>query len=104
MNGEKIEMIPGAEMVREKMQTSNLGIPEISSVKVGARCTLALPVFFPHQADKDGRCSFCKAEVSKAKTNESCPSRPPIVGHFNKVFKLAHIRDGGDTVILKRVK
>lgn len=100
MNGEKIENIPGAEIVREKMHNSNPGIPEISKVQVGAHCTLAVPVRLSHQGSP---CHFCNAELDEAGQKEACPERAPIVGHFNKIFKLSAIKDGGETLILKRV-
>lgn len=97
MEKEKLER----ELVRETTHSANPGIPEITKVQVGARCTLALPVKLSHQGSP---CHFCKAELDEAGQKEACPERPMIVGHFNKIFKLAHIRDGGDTIILKRIR
>ena len=100
-NGKKIEHIPGAEMVGEKMQTQNPGIPEITKVQVGARCTLAMPVSPAHNGNP---CSFCGKKIKSGDKPEACPKRSMIVGHFNKIFKLSAIRDGGETLILKRVR
>lgn len=102
-NGEKVENITGAELVREKMHTQNPGIPEVKKVTIGSPCTLALPVRFPHQTDKEGVCDFCKTQIDSEKPREACPERAPIVGHFHKLYKLAAIRDGGDTLILKKL-
>ena len=101
MNDEKIENVPGAEMVGERVETQNPGIPSVTKVQVGTYCTLAVPVKLPHEGSP---CYYCKAEIDPEAPAEACPERAMIVGHFHKAFKLSAIRDGGDTLILKRLR